>query len=183
VVLGDRFRRLWSPGELPVNASKGGASRDLAPSEFDPVLYRTEPDPYRYESDPVRTQPNPCERCAVIAAYADIEPEQLEPIDHARMVIEWYQSRGLFGFRLASSIKKLYPTICEEKNIVPIGVNRVLAHLRDAGARKERQRREAPESTGTVQNRRGYWIPKPKSAKVVAIDRRTRSRAGCVSSD
>jgi hypothetical protein len=57
---------------------------------------------------------------------------------------------------------------------VPIGVNLVLAHLKEAGARKQQKRRKAPDK-GKLQNRRGYWIPKPNTAKVVAIDRRQAS--------
>jgi hypothetical protein len=97
---------------------------------------------------------------------------ELEPLEQARMVVEWYKKRSLFGFRLAANMVKLYPTICEERNVRPIGVNRVLAHLEEAGAKKVRQRRDAPGKKGKQQNRRGYWIPKPKAAKVVSIDRR-----------
>jgi hypothetical protein len=145
----------------------------VAPTR-EPDLHRAVPELYRSEPEQVRTQQKPCERCAIIAAYVDAEPEEREPVEHAHMVIEWYQKRGLFRFRLATNITKVYPTICDEKNVVPIGVNVVLAHLEEAGARKLRKRRKAPDK-GTLQNRRGYWIPKPKPAKVVSIDRRQAS--------
>jgi hypothetical protein len=61
---------------------------------------------------------------------------------------------------------KLYPLICEESNVLPIGLNLVLAQMKAAGARKVRSKKN--------NKRRGYWIPKPK-AKVVAIDRRLQA--------
>jgi hypothetical protein len=74
--------------------------------------------------------------------------------------------KRLFGFRLTSYIAKLYPSICEESNVLPIGLNRVLAEMTAAGARKGSKKND---------NRRGFWIPKPEAAKVVSIDRRQAS--------
>jgi phosphoserine phosphatase len=99
------------------------------------------------------------------------EPDIVEPAEHAKLVLKWLQDHDHFGHVLSANIKCYYPRICEEANVVEISTNKVFKELKKLLGEPSRLEEKA-EETGQIRRRRAYWVPKPKAAKVVAIDRR-----------
>jgi hypothetical protein len=116
-----------------------------------------------------------CPHCAARAAAEArrraAEPDILEPADHGKLVRKWLQDHGRFGHVLSANIKCDCPRICEEANVVEIPTNKLFKELKKLLGEASRLEQKV-EGTGQVRRRRAYVIPKPKPAKVAAIDRR-----------
>lgn len=114
-----------------------------------------------------------CPHCAAIAAAEErrchLEPDYLEPAEHAQLVFEALQDSGRYGNVLARDISALYPKICEQANVVEIPTRDL---LRELGKIAKKSRLTMKFETGSTSTRTAYFIPKPKGAKVVAMKRR-----------
>jgi hypothetical protein len=148
--------------------SSTGLTEIRSSTGLEPVIDRSRPVMVRCRHG-VGIACNHCaEQATSEAERQDLEPDLLEPAEHAQMVIRYFQEHRLFGFRLATEIANFYPLIAEEANVIEIPVNQVLNEL--FKVTKKGRRKKIRD--GKIQHRRAYWIPKPRAAKVVAIDRR-----------
>ncbi len=114
-----------------------------------------------------------CPHCAAqVAAQARrqaAKPEDLEPAGHAQMVIRWHQEYDDTGEVKSEDLIETYPHICEAANVVPLATAKML-HALKKEAPKVRLSVTLPN--GRTKRQYAYRIPKPKTAKVVAIPRR-----------
>jgi hypothetical protein len=88
------------------------------------------------------------------------------------MIVRWLQERRRFGNILSIEISNLYPRICQEANVVEIAMSEVLKELHKI---TKKSRLQMKLESGRTRQRYAYFVPKPKAAKVVAIDRRQAS--------
>jgi hypothetical protein len=105
------------------------------------------------------------------------ELQDLEPEDHAHLLVAYRQKRGRFGWRPSSEVKRIYPFAMAASRVRQIGVNRVLHALGRRGGVTRKRRRKEYLDAGEVVNRHEYFVPKPRAAQVVAMPRRTATAA------
>jgi hypothetical protein len=106
-----------------------------------------------------------CQRCAAIAEADQrryhLEPDYLEPHQHAQLVLKSLQEARKFGNVLAREITALYPQICEKANVAEIATRDL---LRELGKVTKKSRLTMKFETGATATRVAYFVPKPKGA-------------------
>ena len=88
------------------------------------------------------------------------QPRPLEPVDHARLFIDWLQQLdGFAGQRVVVSVlKRLYESFCKETNLRAFNWRRVAGEIRRITGDKKRYGRVA--SGNGIRRERIYRIPK-----------------------